>query len=165
MSDPAVVTSESWLQDAPTGAPEAAPQASEDISNVPVIEFAAGLVGFPQARHFVLVRADDVAEPVWYVLRCLEHPTLRFLVAQPALVFPDYAPEIDDATAEKLGLDAETADDAALLLVVVTLGQKDEDATANLFAPLVLNRTTLQGAQAVLSGSGWSLREPLYPQG
>jgi flagellar assembly factor FliW len=163
MSDPATAAASS-IADAPVGTslPSTEPVDYTALTDVPVIEFPAGMVGFPQAKHFVLVRADDVVEPVWYVLRCLEQPTLRFLVAQPALVFPDYAPEIDDATADRLGLDATTAEESALLLVVVTLGAKDEDATANLFAPLVLNRTTLQGAQAVLSGSGWSLREPLY---
>jgi flagellar assembly factor FliW len=161
MTDPGTVF-DSW-SDAPTGAPSpGTEQVPGHPSDVPIIEFPAGMVGFPRARSFVLIRADDVDDTSWFVLRCLEQPTLRFLVADPARVFPDYAPEIDDATAERLSLDETTAQDAALVLVVVTLGAKDEDATANLFAPLVLNRTTLQGAQAVLSGSGWSLREPLY---
>jgi flagellar assembly factor FliW len=141
-------------------APGVGTEAAEN-ADVPVIHFPAGLVGFPQARHFVLVRADDSASPAWFTLRCLEQDSLRFLVADPARFYGDYAPEIDDATATRLGLSG-GAQDQALVLVVVTLGQRDEDATANLFAPLVLNRTTRQGAQAVLSGSRWSLREPLY---
>jgi flagellar assembly factor FliW len=76
----------------------------------------------------------------------------------PALFFADYAPELDDATVERLGL-TDAAD--ALILVIVTLGERPADATANLLGPIVINRHTRQAVQAVLAGSGYDLRTPL----
>jgi flagellar assembly factor FliW len=131
---------------------------------MPVLSFPAGIVGFPQARRFLLVRAEEEpGDPVaaWFVLRSLDDPRLSFAVADPSLFFPDYAPLVDDVTAERLGMTDETAAEQALLLVVVTLGDRVEESTANLFAPLVVHRTTRVGVQAVLTGSRWSLRQPL----
>ena len=78
----------------------------------------------------------------------------------PVSLFPDYAPEIDDAQADALGLEA--AEDA-LILVIVTVGERPEDATANLLAPIVVNVHTRASAQIVLPMAPVDdLRRPLF---
>jgi flagellar assembly factor FliW len=72
--------------------------------------------------------------------------------------FPDYAPELDDDTVDRLGIS--TAEDV-LALVIVSLGANPAEATANLLAPLVINRHTLDAAQTVLVSSGYDVRTPL----
>jgi flagellar assembly factor FliW len=76
----------------------------------------------------------------------------------PGIFFPDYEVELDDVTVERLGL-TEPAD--ALILVIVTVGERVEEATANLLGPLVVNRHTRQAAQVVLAGSRYETRAPL----
>ena len=83
---------------------------------------------------------------------------LEFVVTHPGLFFPDYAPEIDDDTANRLEL--ESADDA-LLLVIVTVTEPVAASTANLLGPIVVNRHTRAAAQAVLGASGYNTREAL----
>ncbi|WP_331272280.1 flagellar assembly protein FliW [Motilibacter aurantiacus] len=123
---------------------------------LPSLEFPSGLPGFPEARHFALVRLDDAGTA--YSLRSLEHEELRFVVMPPGLFFPDYAPEIDDEAATELGLDA--AEDA-LVLLVVTPGETVEQATVNLMAPVVVNLRSHRATQVVLTGSDLPLRAPL----
>jgi flagellar assembly factor FliW len=124
---------------------------------VPAIELIDALPGFPELRQFGLVRLDESA--MLFSLQSLEDPDVRFLVVPPAPFFPDYAPEVDDDTAERLGLtDAEDA----VLLLIVTVGERPEDATANLLAPLVVNHTTLAAKQVVLADPGLPLRTPLH---
>jgi flagellar assembly factor FliW len=123
----------------------------------PEIVFDGGLIGFPDAHRFLLVQLDEASEDV-FELRSLDEPGLGFVTVAPAAFFPDYAPEIDDATADQLGL--VRAEDA-LVLAVVTLGDTGSDATANLLAPVVVNRHTANGCQAVLSEQNWPLRAPL----
>ena len=123
----------------------------------PEIHFAGGLIGFPDAHRFLLVQVDDATEDV-FELRSLDEPGLGFVTVAPAAFFPDYAPEIDDATADQLGL---TRAEDALVLAVVTLGDTGSDATANLLAPVVVNQHTAHGCQAVLSEQNWPLRAPL----
>lgn len=135
-------------------------QAGAD-DETPVLTIANGMVGFPDRTRFVLVRADDDPSTCWFVMRCVDDPDLSFVVTHPGPFFPEYAPDIDDAAAARLGLTAETVEDEAMLLVVVTIGEQIERSTANLLAPLVVNRRTREGAQVVLAGSTLSLREPL----
>ena len=113
----------------------------------------AGLPGFPGARRFTLQRWGGEASP-FSVLHCLDVEGLDFVVVPPEIFFPDYQAEVDDATAERLGL---TGADDAILLVILTLGARAEDATANLLGPVVINRRTLQAAQVVLAGSGYEV--------
>ena len=123
--------------------------------------FPAGLPGFPDARRFVLVRWGGDDSP-FSLLRCVEDPDLEFVVAHPLEFFPDYAPEVDDDTVARLGL--QEADDA-LVLVIVTIPEHVRAATANLAGPVVVNRHTRQAVQAVLAGGEYDLRAPLVPAG
>jgi flagellar assembly factor FliW len=118
------------------------------------------MLGFPEHERFGLARLDENGAVC--DLRSLDDPDLRFVVVPPALFFPDYAPEITDATAEQL--QARTADDL-VALVVVTLGGEPNEATANLLAPVVLNPAQRLAAQVVLDDSTLSLRAPLVPAG
>ena len=134
-----------------------------EVDELPELHFASGLPGFPDARRFVLVRIGDELSP-FSVLRGLddspEGAALEFVVTHPGLFFPDYAPEIDDDTAERLEL--KSADDA-LLLVIVTVTDPAAASTANLLGPIVVNRHTRAAAQAVLGSSGYNTREALVP--
>jgi flagellar assembly factor FliW len=130
------------------------------LVDLPTLDFAGCLVGFPDARRFALVRVVPDSE-VLFRLASLDVEDLEFVVAAPFPFFPDYAPEIDDATAERLEL-TDSAD--AVLLVLLTIGDSMENSSANLFAPIVINTRTRQAAQAVLTGSDHSLHAPL-PRG
>jgi flagellar assembly factor FliW len=115
-----------------------------------------GLAGFPLSERYALVEVPD--SPL-FLLRSLDVTGLEFVVVPPALFFPGYAPEIDDASAARLGLvDAEDA----LVLVVLTVTDDAGTATANLLAPVVLNQRTRAAAQVVLA-EDWPLRAPLRP--
>jgi len=119
--------------------------------------FESGLPGFPDAHRFTLIRWGDEDSP-FSIMRSLDHEALEFVVVPPMVFFPDYEPEIDDATAERL--DLERGEDA-IVLAMVTLGEQAVDATVNLLGPIVVNRHTNRAAQAVLASSGYDVRTPL----
>ena len=125
----------------------------------PAVRFASGLPGFPGARRFALVRWGASDGP-YSVLVDVDEPGVRFLVVPPSAFFPDYEVDLDDVITMALELD-DAAD--CLLLVIVTLGERAQDATANLLGPLVINVRNHRGLQAVLSDSGYSTRVPLVP--
>lgn len=118
---------------------------------LPTITMAVPMPGFPAHREFVLVRLND--DGLLYALTSIEDPELRFLVAPPEPFFPDYAPEIDNEVFAALN----TKDpDRLLLLTVITAGANE--TTANLMAPIVVDRDTMRAVQVVLSGSGLPVR-------
>ncbi len=123
---------------------------------VPTIEFAAPMPGFPHHRRFLLVRLDESGH--LYALTSLDEPSLRFLVAPPFLLFPEYAPELDEETLELLGV---RDPERLLILLVIRVGESAREATANLLAPIIIDRESGRAVQAVLTGSGLPVRAPL----
>lgn len=116
------------------------------VEEIPVIEMVEPMPGFPGRTRFALVQLDESG--VLCALRSVEDPDLRFLVVPPNVFFPDYAPEIDDATVSSLGI--LSADDV-LVLVVVNPGDSAGAATANLLAPVLVNTVSRQAGQVVLT--------------
>jgi flagellar assembly factor FliW len=113
--------------------------------DLPTMTLATDLIGLPDLRRFVLVRID--AEGMLLSMRNLDDDKVRFVVVPAVAFFPDYAPEITNDAAAML--DLQTADDA-LLLLIVTVGSSLRHSTANLRAPIVVNRHTMLAAQVVL---------------
>ncbi|WIM96073.1 flagellar assembly protein FliW [Actinoplanes oblitus] len=118
---------------------------------LPTITMATPMPGFPAHRDFVLVRLNE--DGLLYALTSLDNPELRFLVAPPEPFFPEYAPEIDESTFAALN----TKDPDRLLLLTVISASQDE-TTANLLAPIVVDRDTMRAQQVVLTGSGYPVR-------
>jgi flagellar assembly factor FliW len=127
------------------------------LTAVEELTFILPLPGFPEARTFVLEPVEEPAGAL-SILRSLDQPHVEFVVALPEAFFSEYTPELDDATVERLNL--QTADDA-LVLVILTVAERIEHTTANLMAPVVVNRHTGEAVQALLHSSGYDIRTPL----
>lgn len=120
-----------------------------------VLHVPGGLAGFPDTEAYTL-REVDGAAPLC-LLTSVDDDGPEFVVVPPGAFFPDYAPLLDDAGCARLEL-TDAAD--ALLLVVVTLGAAVAESTANLLAPIVVNRRSSRAAQIVLRAD-LPLRAPL----
>ncbi len=125
---------------------------------LPTIEFTTPIPGFPEHRRFVLVRTAD--DGLIYTLRSVDDPQLRFLVVPPAPFYPDYAPEVGDQVIEQLA--STRPEEDLLVLLMVTVGDRVEEATANLLAPVIVDRSTLRAVQVVLR-EDLPVRAPLLP--
>jgi len=122
---------------------------------LPTITMAVPMPGFPAHREFVLVRLND--DGLLYAFTSIQDPELRFLVAPPEPFFPDYAPEIENEVFAALNA---KDPDRLLLLTVITAGV--DETTANLLAPIVLDRDSMRAMQVVLSGSGYPVRAIMH---
>ena len=131
----------------------------EDLSvsgEIPVLEMVHPFIGFPDHTRFALARLDD--DGTVCDLRSVDDEGVSFVVVPPHLFFPDYGPEVDDATVAMLDVQGE---DDLLTLVVVTLGASAEEATANLLAPVLVNHRTRKAAQVVLDDLDLPVKAPL----
>jgi flagellar assembly factor FliW len=125
------------------------------------IRFPAGLPGFPHVHKFRLNPWGPPGSP-YLLLRAVDDPDVGFVVVPPWVFYPDYEFDLDDSTAERLGL--VVADDA-IILAVVTLRDRPDEATLNLLGPIVVNRHTHEAAQIVLPTTSYSVRAPLAVAG
>src|SRR5690606_24387207 len=103
-----------------------------EVDESVVIEFPRGLIGLGGAR-FALLGGDDDAIG-W--LHSVDDPELALAVANPCSFFADYAVELSDDEAERIGIDSP---DQAKVLVVVRVGPTPEECFANLKAPILIS--------------------------
>jgi flagellar assembly factor FliW len=130
---------------------------SMEIDPSAVIEFPEGLIGLEGSRY-ALISKDPDAAFMW--LQSLEDPGLALPVTNPHRFFADFAVEVVDEDAERLGLDGSSAMD---VYVTVRAAPTLEDFTANLKAPILV-----QGGQAwqvINQAPGCELRVRLFPAG
>ena len=123
-----------------------------DVPPDAVLEIPGGLIGLGGSRWALLARAEDAAF-LW--LHAVDDPDLAVPVADPWAFFEDYAVDVPDEAAERLGI----ADPSqARVLVVVRVGPTAEECFANLKAPILL----IDGkGHQVLNEADAPLRAPL----
>jgi flagellar assembly factor FliW len=128
--------------------------------SIPVVDVPDGLPGFPDLHSFAFEPLDESG--LLLEMRSLEDERVRFVVVPSVAFFPDYAPEIDDLSAAKLGLvDDVSVVQTPLVLLVVNVGATLDTSTVNLMAPVVINGATRVAAQVVLDDPSLPLRAPL----
>ena len=126
-----------------------------EIDPTSVLEFPEGLIGLAGSRYAMI--ADGPEAPFMW-LQSLEDPALALPVTNPHRFFADFAVEVVDEDAERLGLDPSGAMD---VYVTVRAAPAPEDFTANLKAPILVSAG--QAWQVINQAPGCELRVPLFP--
>ena len=120
------------------------------------VRLPAGILGFEQFKDYMLLA--NPAEMPFAWLRVADSASLAFVVINPFIVMPDYAPDIPETDVEFLGL--KEVNDALLFNIVTVRGQSH--ATVNLKGPLVINRHTHIGKQVIIANANnYSVEHPL----
>lgn len=125
-----------------------------ELDDGKAIVFPYGLIGFPEARRYVLLEPQDSGPVAW--LQSLDMPELAFPVVDGTSVGGAYP----DPTPEKLAHEAGLAASDLTVLVVVS-ARKGKGLSANLLAPLVIDLETRSGAQVVLDHRRFAADVPL----
>ena len=125
-----------------------------EVDDQRLISFPGGILGFPHNPVFALVQTG--ANSGFYWLQAVDRAELAFVVCDPRLFVADYQVPIRREELEALGLDEATG-----AQVFVIVNKIDDLLTGNLQGPLVINVTTRQGKQLVLSDKRYSTRHPL----
>ena len=121
------------------------------IKESELIGMKGRILGFEQHTRFVLLTVEDNT-PLWW-LQSVDDPAIAFVVINPRIVKPDYAPAISEGD---LGLlDIQRVEEIALLSIV-TVRSDPFRATANLRAPILINTSKRSARQVILD-------EPDYP--
>lgn len=123
-----------------------------------VITFPKGLLGFGSQRNFCLLEPGNDSAFFW--LQAVDEPSLAFVVTDPSLFFSDYSVPIKPEQMTELKL--ARLEDAQVFVIVNKI---DENLTANLQGPLVINTITREGEQVVLADRRWTTRHTLVKVG
>lgn len=131
---------------------------SEPDTDIPMLDMVHPLAGFPEMRRFALARLDE--NGLVCNLRSIDDPELSFVVVPSGPFFTTYSPEIGDQVLAELGVEDP---DELIALLVVTLGETIDTATANLLAPVLVNLRTRLAGQYLLDDVDLPMRAPLSP--
>lgn len=128
-----------------------------DVDERQRLHFPYGLLGFEGMKEWVLL---DAARPPFYWLQSTEAPELAFVLIDPRVFRPGYAPEVDAEELREIGVES-PAD--ALDFAIVSIPDNPAEMTANLQGPLIINRHSRLGRQAVSLNPGLEVRHPILP--
>jgi flagellar assembly factor FliW len=118
-----------------------------------VISFPQGLLGFLKFKRYILLENEEFEPFVRMV--CVDNPDIFFPLLDPGLYYKDYSPNIT-----KRDLNELLAENPQSLRMysIVTLQQDAHLATANLSAPILINREQKIGKQLVLLDDRYSTK-------
>ncbi|MGE0481727.1 MAG: flagellar assembly protein FliW [Phycisphaerae bacterium] len=125
-----------------------------EVDEERLIEFADGLLGFPEHHRFALIQTAP--DPVFFWLQSAEDPALAFVVCDPLGFVPDYQIPVRQDDVDQLAMR-----DLGDCQVLVIVNRVDEWLTGNLLGPLVIGVQSRRGKQMVLSDKRYSTRQKL----
>ena len=115
--------------------------------------FPEGIIGFSGEKEFKVVHDKSKDPFLW--LESVRDEELSFIVIDPKEFKPDYAPVLSEIDKQDLRIsELEKCDIYALVCV-----PKDSDEiTANLLAPIVINRVNNMGKQVILTDQDYDVQ-------
>lgn len=127
-----------------------------EVSRAQIINFPSGLLGFAQAKEFVLVELENPKYRLFRILQCVSDQTLSFIVFPPNRDAGLIDNADIEAAASSLGI--QLADLVVLLLVTVRSAEGRNALSVNLRAPVLVDANRFTGVQYVLANDRYPVR-------
>ena len=121
------------------------------------IQIIDGLFGFESYTRYLPLPFNKEND-FMISLQCLEDETLSFIVMNPFMICPDYAPKLSEQDLKEL--EASSLDDISYYVISV-IRNPINDSTVNLRAPLVVNAINRKAKQVMLDQPEYTFRHTL----
>ena len=115
-----------------------------------IISFENGLPGFNDETQFVVLPLSE--DSPFLALQSVKQEHIAFIVASPFIFFKGYEFDIDHATLELLHI--EDIEDVEVM-AILTLEEPFENTTANLKAPIIVNKKEMKAKQIILHDASY----------
>ena len=125
-----------------------------------IITFEQGIPAFEDEHEFVMLPVEKDSPYVF--LQSVKTPELAFLMTTPFVFFPDYEFSLDDAIVGQLSI--EKQEDLLIYTLLTIPERKISGMTANLLAPVVINKKNRQGWQVILEKTPYTTKHRLFPE-
>lgn len=133
---------------------------SIDIEDKKIIDLPNGIIGFPNLKKFALIYDKDSEDKntiMW--LQSMDEPKFALPVIQPAVIFQDYNPVVNDELLLSIG---NLTEENLYVLVTVRVPTDITDMSVNLKAPFIINTDTMKAAQIIVENEDYQIRFPIY---
>jgi flagellar assembly factor FliW len=122
------------------------------------ITFPQGLFGFESFREYMLL---DAERQPFYWLQSVDVEGIAFILINPFLFRPDYEVNINNEELAEINI---LSPEKALIFSIVTIPPDGGPMTANLQGPLIINRDTRAGKQAILTDPRWKTKHDVMAE-
>jgi len=124
------------------------------------IHFPAGILGFENLRDYVLL---DALQQPFYWLQSMDVHEIAFVLIEPNIFRPDYQPDVSPLELEEIELSPEDKENS-LIFSIVTIPENQEEMTANLQGPIILNRKLHIARQCISENDKWKTRHKIMEE-
>jgi flagellar assembly factor FliW len=128
---------------------------SIEINKSDILHFEQGLPGFETEKQFVLIPMEGTP---FSILQSVVTTELAFVTADPFVFFKEYDFELSTSDQEQLKV---KKPEEVSVQVIVTVADQFEKSTANLQAPVIINKKQNIGKQLVLTDLEYKTRHLL----
>ncbi|MGV2939773.1 flagellar assembly protein FliW [Mesobacillus sp. LC4] len=128
-----------------------------EIREEEILHFEKGIPGFPDEMKFVILPLNE--DGSFSVLQSVETTELAFVIASPFSFFQDYDFKLEDSVVEELELRSEND---VTVYSILTVQDPFEKTTANLQAPVIINKTTNKAKQVILVDEKYKTKHNLF---
>jgi flagellar assembly factor FliW len=129
-----------------------------DVDERQKIVFPNGLFGFEKLKDYLLL---DAERQPFYWLQSMDAEEVAFVLVNPFLFRPDYEVNVSNEEVDGIGI---RSPEKALIFSIVTIPSDGSPMTANLQGPLIINRDTRMGKQAVLTDDRWKTKHDIMAE-
>ncbi|PJY99625.1 flagellar assembly protein FliW [Bacillus vallismortis] len=127
-----------------------------NVKEEQIILFESGIPGFLEEKQFVILPLSE--DSPFVALQSVTSENLAFIVVSPFIFFKNYEFDLDASTAELLDID--NIEDVEVM-TILTMAEPFEKSTANLLAPIIVNRKNMKAKQVVLHDSSYTTKHPI----
>jgi flagellar assembly factor FliW len=126
---------------------------SKQDSDAAIIFFPEGIIGFNEYKEFTIVQ-DKSKEPFFW-MEAIRDNSLSFIIIDPKEFHREYNPIL--SAADKMALTVNDLSDCSIYALVCVPKDSDE-ISANLLAPIIVNKNSSIGRQVVLHEQDYSVQ-------
>jgi flagellar assembly factor FliW len=130
-----------------------------EVNREDIWKFTYGLPGFQDEKEFVILSLLD--NEVYSVLQSVKTRDIGFVITNPFLFFQDYSFKIDDQTIQHLEINNQ-AD--TIVYTVLTIQDPFKNTTANLQAPIIMNKSNRSAKQYILNDGNYTTKHSILTE-
>ncbi|MCP4650568.1 MAG: flagellar assembly protein FliW [PVC group bacterium] len=119
--------------------------------------FPDGIIGFTDCKQYKLVSKKSKEPFFWF--QAVEREDISFIIIDPKEFKEDYTAALTESDKVALGVDSI---DECNIFTIVLVPEDSDGISANLLAPLVINKKDSIGRQIVLQDAGYSVRHLIF---
>lgn len=127
-----------------------------DYEDDELLNFKEGLYGFDELHKYLPVPFEE-SDRI-FILQSIEEPLISFVLMNPFMLVPDYAPAPQKSDIDFIG--GPDIDDISFY-VICSLKEKLEESTINLKCPIMVNALNKEAKQIILEDGKYQLKHNL----